>query len=271
MGLFKPAWQWKEWSGRASDYIRKQTDPTKLAEIARSAPNHLVRQRARERLRSLCHHEWGATNCKICGRERNIKEITDQSVLKSLVSENYAKRNASSRELEALKYITDQLFLATIAKKHSDSSMRSKAVEAIDDQNILADIALNSDIVSGYGYTGLKMTVQTDIVLSALSRITDESLLASIAKESSRRKDWSVCLSALENITDIVVRENTMQSIVLDKQADWFKRESVIKMITDRSFLESVSKNESHIFPKGFSKHHISGLQEKATKRLQEL
>jgi tetratricopeptide (TPR) repeat protein len=94
-----------------------------------------------------------------------------------------------SERVAAIEGLTDQTFLAQIAKTDPSTWVRRKAVSQLTDQTALADIA-KSDAEDG------------QLRVDAIARLADQALLAEIAKTAT---DWSIRTTAVRHLTDQAV------------------------------------------------------------------
>ena len=115
MGLFRPAWDSKNWE-RATKAVKKIKKEAKLARVAKEARCSEARVAAVERL-------------------------TDQDVLA------YVAKNDEDRAVRvaAVEKLTDQDILAYIAKINWYSDVGDAAFKKLTDQNVLVDFAMNDE------------------------------------------------------------------------------------------------------------------------------
>jgi len=107
--------------------------------------------------------------------------------------------------------------------RHSKSDVRKTAVNKLTDQSILADIAKND--------------TDSDVRKTAVNKLTDQSILADIAKNDT---DSDVRKTAVYQLTD--------QSILADiakNASDSDVRKTAVYQLTDQSILADIAKNAS--------------------------
>ena len=124
MGTLEPAWVSKN-KKIALNAVRKETDPIKLLEIAKNAPQYLVRKEA-------------------------VKELIGQNILADIAKNDKDGRTRFwAAEGLSDKVLAQEIF-ADIAKSHEDWHTRLHAAEGLSDkvlaQEIFADIAKNHDV-----------------------------------------------------------------------------------------------------------------------------
>jgi hypothetical protein len=119
---------------------------------------------------------------------------------------------------------------ARIAKDNSvPVEKRLKSVRALDDQVLLADVAVN-----GGGW--VKRELVTDIQIAAVEKLTDQRLLADIAKNN---KIWhTVTKKAVARLTD----ERMLEAIAKNAALSSFIRHEAIARINDEILLARVAK-----------------------------
>jgi hypothetical protein len=131
-----------------------------------------------------------------------ITRLTDQHLL-AQVAESPLSPNMS--RIRAVEKIDDQAVLARVATSDSYSLVRQRAIERLTDQQTLADIAIReSGIVnvsngsnSGPGYDSPR-----NLACDAVSRLTNQTLLARVAIETPRKdaKQWVRATSSLTGL-----------------------------------------------------------------------
>jgi hypothetical protein len=169
MGLFKPAWQSKNKrkalnavanetdleklkeiiektsfdddvhiaaARKISEAIMGETDPMRLAHIAKNAPMW-IKSEVERKLSDMCEHDWSGVKCTRCGKERDIKDIGDQTILAAIAIGN----ECANVRIEAVERIEDQSLLIDMAKSSCYTDVRKIAVRKITDQSVLTYIA----------------------------------------------------------------------------------------------------------------------------------
>jgi hypothetical protein len=177
------------------DLVEKQfgliTDQALLIEIAKRETNSHVRIAAAENLiddtisQSLFAEIATDYRTDAEVREASIKKITNQSVLYKIANDT---KNTFAA-MDAVKGLTDQTLLATIAKNHKlDTVVRIHAAWKLPDNHqlrrvLLASIAdvLNLEDQSLLTEIG-KNAIESDIRKMAVGKLTDQKLLAEIAR-----------------------------------------------------------------------------------------
>ncbi|WP_295115466.1 BspA family leucine-rich repeat surface protein [uncultured Methanobrevibacter sp.] len=151
--------------------------------------------------------------------------------------------------LEAVEKLDDEKILIDIAKNDSDSDVRKEAVKKISDESALAYVAKYDE--SCYVRSSAVEKISDESVLSyvakkdsdsnvrkeAVKKISDESALAYVAKYD---ESCYVRSSAVEKISD-----ESVLSYVAKKDSDSDVRKEAVKKISDESVLSYVAKKDS--------------------------
>jgi len=95
------------------------------------------------------HSDWTV-------RIEAIKEVTDQKVLAS-VAKNDVRRDV---RIAAIKKVMDQNVLIDVAKDDKDGYVRVAAIEKVTDQNVLIDVAKNDEDIHVRAGAILRITDQ---------------------------------------------------------------------------------------------------------------
>ncbi len=155
MGLFKPAWQSAKVE-KALGAVEKETEQTKLKEIAAKAWLPAVRKAADKRLCVLFGHEWDGCKCRRCGVKRD-----EQHEWKGCRCARCGARRDEQHRWQGLRClecgkersvteIDDPPTLAAIAKADANRRTSIDAVSKLDDISLLIDVAKNAqDSTSG--------------------------------------------------------------------------------------------------------------------------
>lgn len=164
MGLFKPAWQSKNYT-KATKAIESISDQVTLTEAANNALFTNVKKAAVEKITDqtlLADIAINNTDCDV--RLEAVYKITQQAVIAEVVikSKCYLVRSA------AVERLNDENLLISVAKKDNHSLVRERAVRKLKDQAVLAYIAEND--------------ADKIVRHMAIDKLTDQSVLASIAK-----------------------------------------------------------------------------------------
>jgi hypothetical protein len=122
MGFFKPAWMSGN-KGIALGALEKETDQTKLAEIAKNAPLSDIR---------------GLAVCKLTSYSALVEaERNDR--------DHMVRKAAQHTRQELVNKITDQTILSEIAKTDIDAAIRKAAVQKLTNQSVLEEIAMHEE------------------------------------------------------------------------------------------------------------------------------
>lgn len=175
MGFFKPAWMSND-NDKGLKFVEKETDSSKLAEIAKNAPNVDVRIAA-------------------------VKKIDDQDDL------NYIVRNDQDRWVRdaAVRRITDQSILADYAKNNQDEGVRYEAVARLNMQTVLMEIA-EDDETPTLRRIAVERLLENDF--------EDQSFLGKIGQQDSNewvRMDAIQELSEKSILEDIVIQDSDVR------------------------------------------------------------
>jgi hypothetical protein len=152
----------------------------------------------------------------------------------------YANSNSPDQQvrLAAVQKLNDQTVLAKIAMEDTDDSVRITAVDKLTDQAILEKIALESN----------------DYLVrrSAVDKLIDQTILAKIALEDT----WgSVRLSAVEKLTD----QTVLAKIAL-KDTDDSVRQATIEKIADQTILAKIALESTDFLVRCSAIHKLNDL-----------
>jgi hypothetical protein len=132
---------------KALKAVERATDQTKLAEIAKSAPDNQVRHKAIIKLNDQSALVYVAKNDKnFYNREVAAEKLLDKTLAQSVfvdIALNGGDKYQRTRMIE--KWLDDQSALADIAKRDKNPVIRKVAVGKLTNDSILADIAKNDE------------------------------------------------------------------------------------------------------------------------------
>jgi len=221
MRLFKPAWKGYN-KAKALKVVEKETNQSKLAEIAQNAP-----------LREVC--------------SAAVDKLTSQNLLAEIVLNKAGFNNVA---VEAARKVTDQRFLVEIAKKCENTAALIVAVEKLTDQETLADIAQVNDGTIGAAALAnlsdqtLARKIFADIVrkskksdngstrMEMAKRLTDQDLLTELAQKDI---DWQIRVAAVERLMD----QKTLAHLAkYDSITE--VRTAALKKMTDRTLAQEL-------------------------------
>ena len=227
MGLFnfsKPAWMSKNCK-KALRAAEKETDQTKLFEIAQKALYSTVRSVA-------------------------INKLTDKKLLIDIVKneeEGHIRRDI----IERLTDLTDQIILFEIVKDDKNTGVREAAVKKLIDQRLLAEIA--KDEIA-------KKSLDSTIRFSVVIRLADQDLLTEFAKNDSKEL---IREAAIKRLAELIVQKThfhpflewqlkglTDQSLFTDIAKNDYEgivRTAVVKKIGGET-LDWIAQYDSDIF-----------------------
>ena len=133
MGTLKPDWMSKN-KKIALNAVRKETDPIKLLEIAKNAPQYLVRKEAVKELIGQNILADIAKNDKD-GQTRFMaaQELTDSALVQEIYTDIIEKHEAEYWCPEVVACLTDQEVLTDIAKYGPNEEMREAALQKLID------------------------------------------------------------------------------------------------------------------------------------------
>lgn len=186
MGLFKPAWM-SDNLEKASKAVAKEMKQSKLAEIAKNAPNKTVRLRAIEKLDDQnALAKIGLEDSDPYNREVAAERLADKALAQKIIIEICQNGSDEAQRIRLLqKWVEDDALLAKLAQADKSPSMRREAVAKLLDQDLLGKIAKN-DRDGG-------------VRQMAADKLHDQALLTQIAKSD---KDGNVRRTAVEKLTD---------------------------------------------------------------------
>ena len=144
--------------------------------------------------------------------------------------------NCSDTELclTAIKHLTDQSVLTSLAKSNTNSYIRMAAAEKLTDQNVAQEVY--ADVAKNYS------SRTSSACESAVQKTTDQNLLADIAKDTTVDK-W-VCLKASEKLTDQILAQEIYADIVKNSNCRYIGMEAAEKL-TNIDLLVNVATNKN--------------------------
>jgi hypothetical protein len=213
--------------------IDKLTDQAILAELALSKLSEYIRLRAAERLVDAKLKQSVYSNVVKTARKGIINIISEGGVdviplLRKITDQSYLAdiaRNASNDELrlEAAKMLSDKVLASSVfahlVKTAKEKSVRVGAIEEISDQSILVDLAMCIN--------------NAHLVFIVTKRITDQSLLTEIVKSAM---PLSLRIAAVKLITKDEMRELLLDDLfqsMLEAAADSTDICSDLKFLCD--------------------------------------
>jgi hypothetical protein len=123
-----------------------------------------------------------------------VEQIDDQAKLAQIALDD--KYESVSRA--AVERLTDQTLLAKVALEAKHGFVRECAVEKLNNQEVLEKIALSDEVLME-GWKKDKIDTLRDARLVAVSRLTDQTILAKFALEY---RDWDFRCAAVQRLTD---------------------------------------------------------------------
>ena len=208
MGLFKPDWKTYDESktDKALRAVEKETNQTKLLEIAKNAPLDRVRLVAVRKLvdqAALADVAKNAIDHTL--RLAVAEKLVDQAALADVA------KNAkdSDVQLAAAEKLTDQAvaqkIFADLAKNVTECNVRLAAVRKLVDQVVLADVAKNDS----YSY----------VRLAAAEKLTDQAVAQKIFADVAKNDDFSYGrLAAAEKLIDRALAQKITAEIAKNKK-----------------------------------------------------
>jgi hypothetical protein len=214
--------------------IRTLTDQEALADIVKSDGNYAIRAAAVEQMTNQEFLAYIAKNDEDeYVRQAAVERLDDQNILIEI-----AKNDKDNMvRLEATKRITDQMVLAYIAINEEDYDyICETAVEQLNDQAMLADVARNS--------------CWCDIRIAAAEKLSDQAIsqevYTDIAKNANdthnQFSNRSIRMEAAEKLNDQNVAQEVYADIAKNCD-DWEVCEIAVKKLTDQKLLVDVVNN----------------------------
>lgn len=241
MDLFRPKFRHSDWSVRRKA-AEQLSDQALLIEIATTDKDFRVRRSASDRITDKSRLVDIAINDEnVEVRHNAIEGISSQFELAKI-----AKRGSKA----ALAKVKEPSLVDDIAISTSDSGVRYNAIKRITNQVTLAEIA--KQYYYGEGMAALsKVTDQTlladiamnardrDVYQKAIETISNETTLVKIVKHREGKfnsKNWHKILT---NIND----QSLLTNLVEDGEIDAFARVTAAEKLIDRNLAEAVCYN----------------------------
>jgi hypothetical protein len=144
-----------------------------------------------------------------------IRKLTNQAVLAEIAKND----NDNGIRLIAIKKLTNQAILVDIAKTDKSSDVRRVAVRRLTDQTVLAYVSKNDEdyhirrmAAEKLKDKNLAQSVYADCAkngdIMAVQKLTDQSLLADVAKSKTKR---DVISWAIHRLTDKSIRDDILR------------------------------------------------------------
>lgn len=198
------------------------TDPEKIADVARNAVFTKVQKKAMEKTADQ------SVFIDIL-MEPDIMNIGPFAEAAAKLTETSAAEVATKAPIEynrklAISHLNDQQLLADIAVKEEGNTVSMAAVERLTDQNLLADLAI----------TGATQSLR----IGAIEKLTDQNLLEQIFLGSVELPERT---AALSQISDYGVLEKILTLESLDKSL----REDTVRKVKNQAVLAKIARDES--------------------------
>jgi len=202
--------------------FEKLTDQTQLGRIAKNHKEYMRRQETVEKLTDqVILVDIAKNDPNDWVKSTAIMRLTDQALLVEFARNKETRWGAVQNP-----HLSDQALLADIAKNDNDEDIRLFAVNnpSLSDQAMIGDVA--------------KSASDNDVRRAAAMRLTDQAILAAIAKIE---KDSYVLKGIFENTS--LKDEHALSDIALtaaDEEASWL----AARKLTDPALLAQVAKNK---------------------------
>ena len=248
MGTLEPAWVSKN-KKIALNAVRKETDPIKLLEIAKNAPQYLVRKEA-------------------------VKELIGQNILADIAKNDKDGRTRFwAAEGLSDKVLAQEIF-ADIAKNHGLEHWCFEVVECLTNQKVLADIAKNGpykeireeafrklidlwdpwdpnnddddDVCEVFRFNSLSRRRQ------AIKNVTDQTLLAHIVKDGSSTQNMR--LIAVAGLVDQILLAD-----IAKNHKDGRTRILAAEGLSDKVFAQEILADIAKSDEDGDARLHAAG------------
>ena len=206
-GLFKPAWMSNTTNFAKAKAISEsisgtEIDEKKLYEIAKKAPNTIIRQAALKKLTDVSLLVDLAQNGSHADRRLeavNILGHKAKSAAQSQALFEYIVKNENNITLReaTVRKLDNQTLLADIIKNDSNKQIRFAAVSALNDRTALEDIAKNAsdyeirrEAIVKFARIALVQRLNGVFdFISVIKKISDRSILEDIAKNSKNKQE----------------------------------------------------------------------------------
>lgn len=228
MGLFTPVWKKTDGKSiqKAIKSIEKIEDQGELTRIVTEAHSHFVRLAAVKKLTDQSTLAQIVVNNASLADEA-LKRITGNAALHYIISTDTltAHRIQAAAKLE--DHEAGQQIIGDAARNDKEEAVRIQAVKLLDNQEILADIAITEK---------KSYQVETESVL----RVTDQMLLAKIAR---RGCDDHARTYALSRISDPKLKEEVSKELLTDPNAGNSVWQNAIECTDDQAAIMSLIRN----------------------------
>ncbi len=228
MGLFTPVWKKNDSKSeqKAIELIAKKEDQGELSRIATEAPSLAVRLAAVKKLTDQNTLAQIVVSSATLAPEA-LNRITDNAALRYIISadELTSHRIAAAAKLE--DHETGQKIIGDAARNDKEEAVRIQAVQLLDNQEILADIASTE-----------KKSIQ--VMSAAVRQVTDPALLAKIAGKGSHGHARSFALS---RISDPKLKEEVARELLTDAKAGSDVWQTAIECTDDQASVISLVRN----------------------------
>ncbi|MBR4946231.1 MAG: HEAT repeat domain-containing protein [Kiritimatiellae bacterium] len=250
---------------RASDVRRyavaKIEDQKVLAEIAKTDSDVFVRARAIEKLTDQkVLAKIAKTDSDMFVRETAIEKLTDQTALAEVVKAQEEGIQAERVCEKAFLKLTDQKLLADVAKSDK-GDFRKKAVEKLRDQQVIGDVAMNakSDGIRELAanklddshpikqkyyatyaktYDGIFLNVPHVPIYDAVTKLTDQKLLADVAKNAKNTE-----VSA--RVAKKLVEQDLLFDVAMNSKHGMAAEITASKLKNQKQIIEVLKKSKS--------------------------
>ena len=233
MGLFSftPAWMKDDPKSekKALEALAKLDAQPELARIALEAPRHFVRLAALKKLTD--QHALARIVVSHPGEAREAMEkLTDVKALQYVIENDRLTQHRIDAAAKLPDHAHGQRIIVQAALSDREDAVRVNAVKLLDDQALLADVAIQKASLP-------------QMVTQALFKITDEDQLERVARGTSHD---SARVWALNRITDTAVREEISRKYLADPEAGagYSAMEAALKYTDDQSTLERMIRRE---------------------------
>ena len=266
MGLFKPAWQ-SDNTKKALKAAAKETNQTKLIEIANFAPIREVREAAVKRVADQSAIEAFAkktSDFSVCCAA--IERLSNQIMLADIAihSKEALLRQAAVNNMN----LSDQSTLSWVAKNDETNQVCYDAIQRLTDIFELEAVADSRESVrhwvekrqqelinsitsqSELAYIA-KLNVDSVIRFAAIRKLTDQSVLAELAKTD--RRD-NVRILATERITD-----QSVLTELAEQDSSYSVRAIAVEKIADRAVLQHILDTDDNEWVCATAKERLTG------------
>ena len=249
----------------SDNYVRdrateKLTDQKVLAEIAKTDSSTLVRETAIEKLTDQkVLAEIAKTDSSTVVREIAIEKLTDQKALAEVVKAQEEGFQAERICEKAFLKLTDQKSLADVAKSDK-GDFRKKAVEKLRDQQVIGDVAMNakSDDIRELAankledshpskqkyyatyaktYDGIFLNLPHVPIYDAVTKLTDQKLLADVAKNAKNAE-------VSERVAEKLVGQDLLFDVAMNSKHGGVAKITASKLKNQKQIIEVLKKSK---------------------------